>query len=179
MGTTRRILLAALGCALLATAAPALAHDHRPPRTFLEIDEQRQRGRFVTYSWTKSSPPYCVWTHADGFYTWADPLILRRGHESSILLAKTAPPEHVRLVAYERVSEYGYPLGKARRIETSLVPRVTANGPAWAVAFEPPNWRHAYLVLNASWLEQEMCSGIPPRGSDSGMWTFHLRRAQA
>jgi hypothetical protein len=171
LGGLRR---AALVIAASLTSVPALANDHRPPKTVLRSPGARQRGRPWTYTWETGSNELCTVAHADGFPNFERTgMSWRPQREVHLRLFKRHKPTKLRIRMYGRLDDRGYVMGKSRRASYNLR-RVIVNGRRiWIVGFfaRPRKTRHLYLDVHVRYRDVDGCGR-----TQSMALAFHLRR---
>ena len=163
------VVLVAMALTLVALGGVAYSEDHRPPETVLYKGKQElQTGRLGSYCWsTPSGPGRCV-DVAELSYPAADSV--RAGSMLHVRILKSQRPENFSISAYQKVDEWGFPVGRTTRLDTSLR-RVVEDGRtvAWDVFFrvgEPG--RHYYLNAFGEW-------GNGEGGGGDASYTFHVK----
>ena len=169
----RRMLMAGgLVAAMMTSAVPAGAHDHKPPRTKLTAPRVEQRGKQSTYCWTTTAdePGMYVATCADYVYAW--PRAQRTGgRKARIRIFKTTAPEELALHSWRRVDENKAPVGDGRHVDVSVAPTTVGASVVYDVTFRLPRKAgHYYLHLFGKWEDTEGAGG-----SQDSSWTFHLK----
>ncbi|MDQ3590558.1 MAG: hypothetical protein M3392_10040, partial [Actinomycetota bacterium] len=163
------VVLVAMALALVAFGGVAYSDDHRPPETVLYKGQQElQTGRLGSYCWSSPSGPGLCVDVAELSYPAADSV--RAGSTLHVRILDSQRPEKFSISAYQKVDEWGFPVGRTTRLDTSLR-RVVEEGRtvAWDVFFrvnEPG--RHYYLNAFCEW----------ENGGDGGgdaSYTFHVK----
>ena len=165
----RRTVVVLAALALVAFGGVAYSQDDRPPETVLyKGHEALQTGRLGSYCWSGASGPGLCVDVAELRYPAADSV--RAGSTLHVRILKSQRPEKFSISAYRKVDEWGFPVGRTTRLDTSLR-RVVEDGRtvAWDVFFhvnEPG--RHYYLNAFGRW---ESGGG----GGGDASYTFHVK----
>lgn len=167
--------LAVTACAaVVATAIPAAAHDHRPPRTRLTSRDASQAGQQGSYCWTAAGdePGEATGTCADYIFSFPRAERAHAGAMASIIFRSTNKPTSLSLSYWREVDENGSPKGDARDIDYSLLAvREQGEIVAYRARFRLPERRgHMYISVFGTWEDQDAGGG-----SQDSSWTFHLR----
>lgn len=172
-----RRLIVALATLFIVAALPAAAHDHRPPKAVLHVEDDRQVGRRHHADWVRGGKRFCTATFAIGFPTFRKPLRHAPGRPLVIRLHKKAPPLEVEVHRWPRVNKDGRAAGTPVPLPWALSPRmVDGQIRAWDVTVAwPASVDHLYLGAAAYWADEEDCAGEPDLGSQYVAWTFHLK----
>lgn len=169
-----RLLAAAAVAAVVATAIPAAAHDHRPPRTQLRSGDTIQAGRQGSYCWTSAGeePGTAETLCVDYISSFPRAKRVRSGAWASIHFKTPNEPTDTSLSYWGKVDENGFPVGNARSIDHGVVPvRRDDEIVAYRARFRLPQRRsHMYISAFGTWDDQDADAG--PQDST---WTFHLR----
>jgi hypothetical protein len=161
------VVLVAMALALVAFGGVAYSDDHRPPVTVLYKGQQElQTGRLGSYCWSSPSGPGLCVDVAELSYPAADSV--RAGSTLHVRILDGQRPEKFSISAYQKVDEWGFPVGRITRLDTSLR-RVIEDGRtvAWDVFFrvnEPG--RHYYLNAFGEWENG---------GGGDASYTFHVK----
>jgi hypothetical protein len=151
-----------------ATAAlPAVAHDHRVPRTMLRFEGRAlQPGSQGTSTWvTHADERYYVVQHSDSSWEFPEPVSVIAGRTAAIRLRKAARPLVARLDAWVSEGSDRYLVGPTE-IRFDLV---RAGSRAWDIRFDTGlACRHSYLTLDAAWMDEQ---GTGQR--QDATWLFH------
>ena len=167
---TGALLAGAVAFAAIAAAAPAVAHDHKPPRLVLEHDGQRQRGINYHGWWTdRYDANTCVAWDAVGPRAFPETAVTEPDPQAAIRLVKRHEPSKVWLKAWQVVGPDGQPVGEATLVQTKVRKVIGAATRQWAVVFDPPFVGDNYLELFVEWKDVQRCGG-----AQGGFWGFHL-----
>ena len=170
----RRAFAVTACVAVVATAMPAAAHDHRPPRTRLTSRDASQAGQQSTYCWTSAgdNPGEAIGICAD--YAWDFPRAERAhtGAMASIKFKSSNKPTSLHFSYWREVDQNGEPKGKKRDIDYSFrAVREAGEIVAYRARFRLPQRRgHMYIWASGTWEDQDAGGG-----SQDSSWTFHLR----
>lgn len=169
-----RVLVAASCAALVASAIPAAAHDHQPPRTRLRSGDASQAGKQSTYCWSSAGeePGTGETMCADYILRFPRAERAKTGARAFIAFKTSNEPTNTSLSYWRRVDENGFPVGDSRAIRHTVVPvRREGKVVAYRARFRlPARSQHMYIVAFGSWEDQDAGGG--PQDSS---WTFHLR----
>ena len=159
--------------ALAASAVPAVAHDHKPPRAILRSPGDEQRGRAWSSDWTRADGKFCVSGVGDGIPNYRrKAMTWNPSNPIRLYLYKKQKPKKVKVRMHRRLDEDGSPQGKGRRARIRLRDKVLDNGRRiWIAKFRGPDVRHLFLSARAVWQDVEGCNV-----SQSLDFAFHLRR---
>jgi hypothetical protein len=153
--------------------APALAHDHEPPRVDLKIDGRVTKGVTLGYNWERptGNPGECVSTIADASGMYGPPLhVLGGTHTGQVRLFKQQRPKRLSLYAWSALDADGYPIAPYRRVPLKLrAVRRSGVIRAWRATFRVDIDLDLPLELNAEWRDVEGCGGRESLGRG-----FHL-----
>ena len=159
------IVLTVMAIALAVFGSVAYAQDHQPPKTVLYKGESElQTGRLGSYCWfAPSGAGECV-DVAGLRYPATDRV--RAGSTLHVRILEPQRPEKFSILAYRKIDKWGFPVGRTRRLETSLRPVVEEGQTvAWDVVFRVNQpGRHYYLDAFGVW-----------EGTGDAGWTFHVR----
>jgi hypothetical protein len=183
LGKRLFVLLAAMvvGGVILAVQGPAVAHDHRIPRTALmEGDQELQTGLKVAYSsWTDIMRGETVTVTARYEWRFPDKDRVPAGAELRTRIFKSERPDTFSVTTYPKaVRKNGeqVPSGEGRQLMVSLEP-VVGDGRtvAWDAVFQVdrPD-RHYYLITEGHWRD------VQGAGADQhAFWSFHAKTRNA
>ncbi len=177
----RRRLLLALSLILpSAIPHPAVAHDHRPPRATLLLEDGRQVGHAYHDQWLAqdpNEPEFCGASFGSGFPTFPSALEHRPGEPVVVRLHKDAVPMEIEAYRWRGVKKNGHAKGEPSPLPWVLRPhRVNGQVRAWEVVVGwPATSNHLYLGVAAYWADEEGCSGFLDLGSQYVAWTFHAK----
>ena len=169
----RRLSVLMFVALVVASAIPAGAHDHAPPRTKLISGTTEQRGRQGSYCWTKKGPDPDTYEQlcVDMVPGWPDAKRARAGRMARIRIFKPTAPRDVSVSVWRDVDENGIPQGEQRMLEYSVEPATVNGNRVHDVRFRlPRRTGHLYVELFATWPDQQ--------GSDTrqdSFFQFHLR----
>ena len=154
--------------------APALAHDHSPPKTALLSPGDRQAGRPWTYVWSADAGDgTCSSIAVDGLSNFRRAAMTWRPHRKIHLrLFKRHRPTRLVIRMYRRLGDDDYVAGKGRRADYRLR-RVRLNGRRFWIAgfYGPRKANHLYLDVHVKYKDVEGCGG-----TQSMELAFHLLR---
>ncbi len=161
--------------AVVGPTTAATAHDHRPPRTSLQVGGGKQHGQRVHSLWVKrANEKYCDVMDRNGQLTFPPAVRSTATDVGSIVFKKKEMPLEVSLRAWTRVDKDGQPDGEAIPVPHLLLP--TEGDAGWQIRFPlPPSSGHLYLLAEANWADEEGCSPDPDLGSQYAAWSFHVR----
>ncbi len=173
MRRSKRITTLLMALTIAASAAPALAHDHRRPKVVLRSDGERQRGRPWTWTWSRAQGGGCSIVHADGQPNFRrSPLEWNPENSLHLFMFKRQKPDKVRIRMHRRLNDDGLPAGNGRRARVHLRRKVLHDGHRiWIADFKAPDRRRLYLDARTVWRDVEGCGG--PQSLDMA---FHIRR---
>jgi hypothetical protein len=160
---------------IVVLAAVASAHDHRPPKTVLSIEEQRQQGRLRSSVWESRDGDYCVSQAIDGIPTFRRPLHAAEGsYRAKLRVRKSHKHRLFSLRAYTEFNRLGSPEGDGTPIPFELR-RSPPEGEAraWVARFDLSlSKAEPRLLIDAfgRWRDLDGCGG-----GQTGNWTFSLR----
>jgi hypothetical protein len=162
--------------ALVATAA--WAHDHKPPKSVLRVQGEKQVGILGTYCWTSpgDEPDTYNMLCIDAIPSWPRAVKADPGRTTKVRFNSSTKPDDLSIAYWKRVDANGSPQGEATTLETTLEPVMNAEGEtvAWRLVFKlPESGRHLYLHAAGYWQDQDG-SGNPQDAS----WTYHVRLRQ-
>ena len=174
------ILLAAVAVALVgvtvaAQPPPALAHDHRIPKTVLQKGARElQVGlKVIDSNWAyPTSATECVDVNAIYAYRFPDVDRVAAGSKLRARILKIQRPDSFVVTAYRKLDADGLPSGEGQRLRASLK-RVVQDGQtvAWdAIFFVNGSDRDYYLITEGHWQDQQGCGG-----DQWAHWSFHVR----
>ena len=165
--------LAALALALSLVPAPAVAHDHRPPRSVLRSPGDRQVGRPWSYGWESTDGEFCQSVIADGIPNYRRKAMTWRPHRKIHLrLFKRHRPTRLVIRMYQRLDDDGHLAGKHRRASYRLQRARREGRRFWIAGFYGPSKaRHLYLAIHVEYEDVDGCGG-----TQSMELAFHLRR---
>ena len=171
----RKLIVAATMVAAVAAASvPAVAHDHKPPRTKLIARDVEQAGRLQSYCWTSAGEEEGVYQTicVDAIFTWPQGQATDAGKKARIRIFKTTAPGELSLHAWRKVDENRFPVGDGRRLPTE-VRRSTVDGTTvFDVIFTlPTRPGHLYLEMFGTWEDTE----APDHPRQDAFYHFHLR----
>lgn len=178
-GVMRHLLLVAC-VAVIATALPVQAHDHRPPRATLGLAGEVQKGwLYHGDGWSARSdePRFCEVGFGHGFPTFRKALLHSPGQEIVVRLHKPAAPREIEVQRWPGVDDNGYATGTPTPLAWTLRPH-TVQGEirSWNIVVLPPVVDgHLYLGVGAYWADEDGCTHEPDLGSQYAAWTFHLK----
>jgi hypothetical protein len=163
----RPVLAASLAACAALGAAPAAAHDHRPPEASIVTPRDSAEGRRDTFTWAIRDGRYCEVMHGDGPWRSDRPVLWVPGDELVIRFETSHRPHRVDVKGYlvgdptAGVPIYGqvevpYRLRRAR-VDGRVV---------WEAVLDPPPAADLYLDVTVSWKDVDGC------GMQSVSWTF-------
>lgn len=156
-----------------ASAAPASAEDHTPPKTTLKTGGEVQRGLASSFSWTeRTGPSRCTSAEAYGLaFTPRKSLLVDPGrHRATVRFFKPTRPLYVGIQAWRGVDRRrGTYEGQAESPPFRLVRGKRES--VWKAIFRFRLARgHYYLNVSGDWADEEGCGG-----KQDATWGFHLR----
>ena len=159
--------------AVVAASVPAVAHDHRPPRTKLTARNVEQAGRLGSYCWSHAGdePGFHERLCVDAIFSWPQAQRTRAGRPARIRIFKTTAPEDFSLRAWRRVDENQFPVGDGRALKHQIRQATVDGRTVHDVTFRLPGRPgHLYIEMFGTWQDTE--------GGDTlqdAFWHFHLR----
>lgn len=145
-----------------------LAHDHRPPRSFLQLPERVQKRAPFRFRWLDGRPA----CHVDlkNREPRFPPAAKTRAVSSALVFMRPQRPEDLDLTAWSLVAADGGPLGPSERLDYRLS-RYKDGGEVvgWKATFANPVVGHLLVQARGIWPESEGC--VQPQVA---YWTFHL-----
>lgn len=170
----RKLVVAALmAAAVVAASVPAVAHDHRPPRTKLTARNVEQAGQLGSYCWSHATEDPGVHERlcVDSIFTWPRAQRTRAGRPARIRIFKTTAPEDLNLRAWRKVDENNFPVGDGRDLTYAMKQDTVDGRTVLDVAFRlPPRPGHLYIEMFGTWQDTEGGETL-----QDAFWHFHLR----
>lgn len=173
---TRSVLVILLALGICSGAAPAVAHDHEPPRTALLANgETLQRGRHWSGCWTTGFPDGTFVTGCgDGFPQFPRVDVLQPGTRVTIRILKSQRPKDISIYAWKRTDRYGLVAGNAQELSYKRRRVRLPDGVVWDFSFtlsDAP--RHYYLSVTGVWRDQEGTGEM-----QDASYAFHVRTSR-
>jgi hypothetical protein len=178
-GWTRRmvalLVAVAVAGAVLIAQGPALAHDHKIPRTVLMKGAKELQVGTKVYksSWDQLfNEELCYGEVIEYRYRFPETNGVAAGSKLRVRIFKAQRPDSFEIAAFRTVDENGEPSGEGRLLNRTLE-RVVSDGKtvAWDAVFSVnrPN-RDYYLVTKGHWKDRAGC------GTDQfAYWSFHVK----
>lgn len=170
------ILLTAMVVALAVCGGVAYPNDHQPPeKPFLYKGEQKlQKGRPQASCWISPPKPNGTYFGECLDYATSYPDVDRvvAGSRLRIRVLKSQKPKTFRVAAWRRLDKNGIPVGRGRRLASSLTP-VVRDGKtvAWDVFFRAKRpGRHYYVSASGVWDDAEI-----ENEEQDASWNFHVK----
>jgi hypothetical protein len=147
--------------AVLAAPAPAVAHDHLPPRAVLVTDTDSGEGTVYTSSWARRAGKHCS-VVVGGFSRLFEepPVQWVPGTDIAVRFEKHQRPSHVIVRGFL----LGDPTTGTAIYGRVRVPhelrRVEDEGKRmWEAVLSPPPWPDLWLDVQADWEDEDGCGG--------------------
>lgn len=168
-----RITIVLTALTVAASAAPALAHDHRRPKVVLRSHGETQRAQVWSYGWTRQDGKFCASVVSDGIPNYRRrAMAWNPDNPLHLYFYKRQEPEKVRVRTYRRLDDDGFPAGNGRRARVTLRRKVLDSGRRiWIGDFTAPDRRRLYIDALAAWEDVEGCGGTQYLDM-----AFHIRR---
>lgn len=168
-----RVTVPLMVCALMASAAPAAAHDHRRPKVMLRSHGETQRGQPWSSQWTRGDGKHCVSGIGDGIPNYRrKAMVWNPKNPLHLYFYKRQKPDRVKVRMHRRLDDDDFPTGRGRLARIGLRHKTLDNGRRiWIADFLGPDRRRLYLSARAVWQDVEGCGG--PQSLDMD---FHIRR---
>jgi hypothetical protein len=170
---TRLVLVIALAVGISSGAAPAVAHDHEPPRTALLANgDTLQRGRHWSGCWTTRFPDGTFATGcADGFPHFPKVDVLQPGTRVTIRILKSQRPRDLVIHTWKKTDRHGFVVGSPQEQSHKRQRIRLPDGVAWDLSFTLSDARrHYYLSVTGVWRDEEGA-----RVMQDASYAFHVR----
>lgn len=145
-----------------------LAHDDRPPRSFLQMSGGVQERAPFRFRWLDGRPA----CHVDlkNRERRFPPAVKTRAVSSALVFMQPQRPDDLDLTAWSLMGDDGGPFGPSERLDYRLSRYEDAGGAeGWKATFANPVVGHLLVQARGIWPESEGC--IQPQ---LAYWTFHL-----
>ncbi|HEX2267061.1 MAG TPA: hypothetical protein VHI97_02505 [Actinomycetota bacterium] len=173
---TRLVLMVFFVVGMSSGAAPAVAHDHEPPRTALLANgETLQRGRHWSGCWTTGFPDGTFVTGCgDGFPQFPKVDVVAPGTRVTIRILKSQRPRDLVIYAWKKTDRYGFVSGSPEELSYKRRRVRLPGGVAWDFSFATSDpRRHYYVSVTGVWRDEEGAEEM-----QDASYAFHVRTSR-
>lgn len=145
-----------------------LAHDHRPPRAFLQLPDRVQERAPFRFRWLNERPTCHV--GLKNRERRFPPAAKTGAVSSALVFMHPQRPEDLDLIGWRLVGAGGGPFGPSEPLQYRLSRYEDARGAVgWKATFDNPVVGHLLVQARGIWPEGEGCEQ-----PQLAYWTFHL-----
>jgi hypothetical protein len=153
--------IAATTLMLALAAAPAVAHDHRPPKTRAGVDGVRLPGLLNELTWTRRFADGTCVTQISEFgqpFPGTALTVPPGSHTIRVRFFKDRRPAGVNVLAWTALEASGFPAGEPSSPDFTLRPR-RRHGEVrfWTLSIPVEVGAELALIVNAAWRDNQGC----------------------